>query len=309
MRAIYFLAVTLIAFATRTSAQTTQPQQPDAVAKYVDSLVSKWQGEQENKRQEIANLQETLKAAKRGRIDANQGVSRKEHDDGRITFLNLKYKAKHSAWATERIEKLKRSLEIKPSVDFLSVFSAAGPIKTGDAGHFRDDSVNVFQVIDKQNVIVKWWWDPNRTTSYARKVPLESQLLWIAGFSTQGMTDGLAGKVPFVFEASGTKTYQAATGTNTIVVLKTLFETSRLPAELPTANEPAKKAPTKVTSPAFRTWADATGKFTVRARFGGIIGGKVLLIKEDGSKVFVTTEQLGEADRKYLGEITSKTDR
>ena len=55
-----------------------------------------------------------------------------------------------------------------------------------------------------------------------------------------------------------------------------------------------------------RTWKDASGKFTLQAKFGGIIGGKVLLVKEDGSKVYLTREQLSEADNKHLDEITKK---
>lgn len=55
-----------------------------------------------------------------------------------------------------------------------------------------------------------------------------------------------------------------------------------------------------------RTWNDATGRFSIQAKFGGIIGGKVVLVKEDGSKVSVTREQLSDADNKYLDEITKK---
>lgn len=55
-----------------------------------------------------------------------------------------------------------------------------------------------------------------------------------------------------------------------------------------------------------RTWNDATGRFTIQAAFGGIIGGKVLLVKEDGDEVYVTREQLSKADNEYLDDLTKK---
>ncbi len=50
----------------------------------------------------------------------------------------------------------------------------------------------------------------------------------------------------------------------------------------------------------FRKWNDVTGRFAITAKFGGNVGSKVLLIKEDGSKVYISSDQLGIADRDYL---------
>ena len=56
-------------------------------------------------------------------------------------------------------------------------------------------------------------------------------------------------------------------------------------------------------STGFRTWNDVSGKFQVIAKCGGLVAGKVILEKEDGSTVSVTQEQLGEIDRSYLDTI------
>lgn len=53
----------------------------------------------------------------------------------------------------------------------------------------------------------------------------------------------------------------------------------------------------------FRRWNDATGKFSVMAKFGGIVDGKVVLIKDAGNKVFVAPQKLGIRDQVYLDEV------
>ena len=55
----------------------------------------------------------------------------------------------------------------------------------------------------------------------------------------------------------------------------------------------------------FRTWIDATGKFSVRAKFGGMVDGKAVLLKEDNSKVYITSDQLATTDREYLNVLTN----
>ena len=68
----------------------------------------------------------------------------------------------------------------------------------------------------------------------------------------------------------------------------------------------ASKSEARTEANELRTWTDASGAFSIQAKFGGLIGGKVVLVKEDGSKVNVTREQLSEADRKHLDGITKK---
>jgi hypothetical protein len=51
---------------------------------------------------------------------------------------------------------------------------------------------------------------------------------------------------------------------------------------------------------AYRTWRDATGRFTVKARDRGVKDGKLSLETEDGSVIQVPLDKLSEADRKFL---------
>jgi hypothetical protein len=56
----------------------------------------------------------------------------------------------------------------------------------------------------------------------------------------------------------------------------------------------------------YRTWTDPTGKFTVEAKFGGIVNGKVNLVTKDGRKIQVEPENLSAADQAFLKEIVDK---
>jgi hypothetical protein len=49
-----------------------------------------------------------------------------------------------------------------------------------------------------------------------------------------------------------------------------------------------------------RTWSDTTGKFSVQARYGGTLGDKVLLLKEDGTSVKVPLEKLSDDDKEWI---------
>ena len=155
----------------------------------------------------------------------------------------------------------------------------------------------VFQVVDEHNMIVQ-----SRIDS-ARKV------FWVTGIDTTGVTDGSYQKLGQIFEVTGTKQYGTAIGSTNTVLVFSLFSIQDADAliEKLKAYEAARKPPAEeIGLRSFRTWTDATDAFTIHARFGGIIGGKVVLVKKDGSKVSVTREQLSDADNKYLDEITKK---
>src|SRR2546430_12045494 len=62
-------------------------------------------------------------------------------------------------------------------------------------------------------------------------------------------------------------------------------------------------------SPAeFRTWSDASGKFTVKAKFVSAADGKVTLEQEDGSTVEVELAKLSPADQKYVADQQAAAD-
>jgi hypothetical protein len=50
----------------------------------------------------------------------------------------------------------------------------------------------------------------------------------------------------------------------------------------------------------WRTWTASTGQFKTNARFGGMAGGKVKLIKKDGSTVRVPLEKLSAEDQQWI---------
>ena len=50
----------------------------------------------------------------------------------------------------------------------------------------------------------------------------------------------------------------------------------------------------------WRMWTDSTGQFKTKAMFGGMAGGKVKLIKKDGSTVRVPLEKLSEEDQQWI---------
>lgn len=49
-----------------------------------------------------------------------------------------------------------------------------------------------------------------------------------------------------------------------------------------------------------RTWADATGEYTVHAEFRGYTAGKVKLKKDDGTVVTLEIDKLSEEDQKWI---------
>jgi len=50
----------------------------------------------------------------------------------------------------------------------------------------------------------------------------------------------------------------------------------------------------------WRTWTDSTGQFKTKAMFGGMAGGKVKLIKKDGSTLRVPLEKLSDEDQRWI---------
>ena len=50
----------------------------------------------------------------------------------------------------------------------------------------------------------------------------------------------------------------------------------------------------------WHTWADSSRQFKTKAMSGGMAGGKVKLIKKDGSTVRVPLEKLSEEDQQWI---------
>ena len=56
---------------------------------------------------------------------------------------------------------------------------------------------------------------------------------------------------------------------------------------------------------AFRTWTDDSGTFTLQAKYAGIEGENVRLVREDGKEIKVPLERLGKADRQHVEKLRS----
>jgi len=54
-----------------------------------------------------------------------------------------------------------------------------------------------------------------------------------------------------------------------------------------------------------RTWADKSGKFTIKAKFVELSNGKVILEREDGKQLTIALEKLSEADQKVAADLGS----
>jgi hypothetical protein len=50
----------------------------------------------------------------------------------------------------------------------------------------------------------------------------------------------------------------------------------------------------------WRTWTDASGEHKIEAKFGGVIAGKVKLIKRDGSTLQIPLEKLSDEDQDWI---------
>jgi hypothetical protein len=49
-----------------------------------------------------------------------------------------------------------------------------------------------------------------------------------------------------------------------------------------------------------REWKDTTGRFSITAEFGGVLGGQVKLLKPDGDSILVPIDRLSEPDKAWL---------
>ncbi len=73
-----------------------------------------------------------------------------------------------------------------------------------------------------------------------------------------------------------------------------------VPQEPPAAPEPAKAV--DVPPPSLRTWRDTSGKFSIEAEYAGVLAGKVILRKPDGTKTQVPLDKLSDEDRAWIEE-------
>lgn len=87
-------------------------------------------------------------------------------------------------------------------------FLAFGTLQTGDSGKIPASRIRVDQVVDESAFIARTTVDyGNRQNADMREVTM-----WISGFPTNGLVDGVGVPVPGPFKVIGTKTYGTALG-------------------------------------------------------------------------------------------------
>lgn len=130
------------------------------------------------------------------------------------------------ASAKESLEKakaLKKQLE-ENDPPFIRTISTTKALKVGDLGRFPEASIRAQQVIDETNCLGRWFYH-ERYTEIRRGVPFPvvndiEQMLWTKGFPTKGVADDDAMPINGCFEVTGTKTYDTAAGSATVLVIE-----------------------------------------------------------------------------------------
>jgi len=225
------------------------------------------------------------------------------------------------AWENKDGEELRKELTTLRDDLFLAFFPR-GRLRIGDIGHIR--SLKVSQVVDDLNVIGEVRWSADRRykiegpngAEFTKWERLE-ELVWIGNMSTEGMIDDASYAVPKVFEVTGTKRYPTALGgTKTVHLIEPVDMTpyvEELKKRLATVpvNVPAKALALKLTPVAkpkakgpkeseYRTWTDASGKFSIEAALVDFRQSKAVFLKRDGTKVSVPSSKLCEKDRRWI---------
>jgi len=180
-------------------------------------------------------------------------------------------------------------------------------LKVGDIGRLAgglsstsdqtENRFQVLQVVDENNMLIQSHDKGVIINGAGMTVWRVRKTVWVSGVKTDGIVDDAWVAFPQVFEVKKTRRYGTALGGSS-----TVFELSPFPIQDATAltAELGPKPKPKPTAPAFRTWTNVTGNFTVHARFAGIIAGKLNLLTKDGRKIQLEPDKLSEKDQEYI---------
>ena len=136
--------------------------------------------------------------------------------------------------------------------------------------------------------------------------------VWFKGFATKGIVDDDIVTIPCVVTVTGTKSYTTPSHKKkTVLLVEPRTETEKQRQErIKTADGAARRqqertkakedreAATERTS--WRTWTIDSSGTRIEAKFGGLISGKVKLIKRDGSSVRTPIGELSDEDRDWI---------
>jgi hypothetical protein len=165
-----------------------------------------------------------------------------------------------------------------------------------DQGHLISGAANmkVLSVADEENLLVKFYGHD----------------LWLRGFAAKDVvTDDTVSTTGYLVRVTGTKTYSAVVGSNTVLMIEPYIlteaeiradaEQTRAKAEADRkANEAAAARKAAIEKARWRVWTIAGEK--IEARFNGRMNDLVLLTRRDHSRLRVLIKDLSDDDKTWI---------
>lgn len=170
----------------------------------------------------------------------------------------------------------------------------------GSAGRLR--SCEVYSVISESEIVADVHVKTNRAPESLAEVSA-----WIDNIDTTGVTDDHELE-DVIVHIVGTKMY----GGSTMLHMRAFgAEEWELVKKLDAAKAESEALTTAKTSDErnekpIRTWKDATGKFSIDARFRGFISGTLTITTKDGRDVELPLEKLSAEDQEYVQALFRK---
>jgi len=196
----------------------------------------------------------------------------------------------------QRIQYLRRHRDEHEKAPFIRPRIVPKELKVGQIGGIAY-LVDIFQVIDKRNMLIK----------------ASDTVIWLQGFDTAGLVDDGRIKLTELLEVVGTRTYEAAIGTNTIFVVEPFDDTElkqhlaalaaakkrRAAEELAASEAKIEATRQRIEVAKRRTWT--SGQYKVEAQFVSFISGKVTLKRLDnGKEITLPMELLSKEDQEFI---------
>ena len=134
----------------------------------------------------------------------------------------------------------------------------------------------------------------------------ETEPFVLKGFTCDGITDGMYVCIGSPVAVSVTTSYRTVLGSKkTVFVVEAIDErfAKQTAEEAKQATEEAARQKQQAEEKSrWRQWTKADGTVIGRARFMGMIAGKVRLKPENGTAISVPLNELGEADRAWIAK-------
>lgn len=130
----------------------------------------------------------------------------------------------------------------------------------------------------------------------------DEDVVLIRGLDTSKIRDGAQFMLLHPVVIDDTFDYESVLGaSHTVLVLNAKSPALIDIADKAKAAKDAKVAAARADAEAklYRVWSDSSGKFSVRAKFAGLVNRRVKLTKEDGTTIEVPLSKLSVADREF----------